>query len=177
MAGALQITTDWHEEAYDDPQGQLAAPVLAAAVRNNDHIYELHLICGRDQYDGPAAELRRDAPVLEIAVSAFHENESAAAIAGDDAHYADGQLAIGDMSPAEQRFRREHHANVVSVAFTQADTLSGQSAASRLIAAARAGSQITVGGLVDHETVSLPISTDNDTIQHFLAACPVTAGG
>ncbi|RJS94085.1 hypothetical protein [Salinisphaera sp. Q1T1-3] len=173
-AAALQITTDWHEEPHADPQGQLAAPVLAAAVRNDDHIYELHLICGTDQYNGNDDSARMAGPVLELAVSSFNGDESHAAYGGDADTPYKARLAFGRMSPVTQPFRRDGYPNVISVAFGADTPLAGKPAAQRLATAARAGQSITIGGLIGHETVRLPISTENDRVAAFLKACPLT---
>lgn len=180
---ALQITTDWHEEPTQDPQGQLATPVIAAAVRNNDHIYELHLICGRDQYNGATDAARHDGPVLELAVSTFSDNEKPAAIdtradtAGDGTGIDIG-LKVGAMSRVAQHFRAEKYPNVISAAFGAGDTLGpgGPAAGAQFEHAAAGDRGITVYKVLGHESVTLPFSRDNDQVKRFLAECPVTAG-
>lgn len=182
---ALQITTDWHEEQYEDPQGQLATPVIAAAVRNNDHIYELHLICGRDQYNGATPEARREGPVLELAVSTFTDDEQPAAI---DTQAVEGQpgqgidigLQVGNMSRVTRTFRAEQAPNVISAAFSADATLGndsdGPKAGAQFASAAGDAQGITIYKALGHESVSLPFSRDNEQVARFLGGCPVTAG-
>lgn len=179
-AFALQITTDWHEQPTQDPRGQLATPVIAAAVRNNDHIYELHLICGRDQYNGDHDKARKAGPVLELAVSTFNSDEKTTAIDTRDGKGGAGidiGLRVGGMARLTQHFRAEGASNVISTAFSADDTLGehGPTAGAQFDKAADSPDGITISQVLGHESVSLPLSRDNTQVKRFLAACPVTA--
>ncbi|MGB7755869.1 MAG: hypothetical protein WBL23_07370 [Salinisphaera sp.] len=152
-------------------------------MRNNDHIYELHLICGQDQYDGDTDAARRHGSVPELAVSTFGENEKPTAI-DTSAKAADGSagigigVKIGAMSRLSQRFRAEKYANVVLAAFGTRETIGGHgpTAGAQFDQAAVGNAGITLDKALGHESVTLPFSRDNDRVKRFLAECPVTAG-
>lgn len=183
LAAGLQITTDWHEEPVHDPDGQLISGPIAAAVRTQDHIYELHLICGQDQYNGPDPSVRQSGNVLELAVSAFDSDEQPTAIKTHPAT-ADIKLTIGHGHSVIQAFRAEKHPNVISRAWNaqarwQDDNTtpddSRPTVGHQLAQTAADGGRITVSRVLGHETASLPLSNDNPALKHFIAACPVTS--
>lgn len=188
MASGLQITTDWHEEPVNDPDNQLIAGPIAAAVRTQDHIYELHLMCGHDQYGGSDVSARASGTVLELAVSTFHSDESPASIKtrpgdADGPGHADIRLTLGNGHSVTQAFRSDGHPNVISRAWDasanwqddDADTSSNASTVGHQLAQASAtDSQITISRVLGYESASIPLTDDNPVLKHFIDACPVT---